>query len=618
MIKKRFLLFSILICILLFCLNALLFFPAYFVESQFFSIVTEGSNKQSLWELLVQGNTNDFFQISGEFLCLLIPFFFLKKEHWLTKFYKVILVASYLFLLYYHIYYQGYKAAYSVHPIFANDWVILKEILPTFLREVSVTGGTYLKGTLSFLGLSLIIGTALIFCANQLISLRKSPVLWSVIGLFLLGGYWNYPKNTEINDQMRLSDTTELSKENAIDTSAAAVLDSLGHPLFQPIVWTYPDIQNSATLNRADHLAHLKKRWIYDFYKSKKLVQKPNVYLLFIESYGGVATLSDYCEAPYKKLANQLYTQLDSAGWAVSSNYSKSTVIGGRSWLAMTTAMIGARVEDQIQYSELINTRQTFPHMVDWFNLQGYQTTRMSTMRITHIDTLNMVTIPNQFWKFDNRYFYPDVKYKGHDYDYYGGIPDQYSLNYADDNFLKDRTTPHFFTAITMNSHGPWQSKMPPIVADWKSLNNPKSSFNKEKTQADMSIFNYWISIEYQLKMITDFILKKGRENSIYIILGDHNPGGLEFKLFKKFDKWATPIHIISKEVEFVQSFENYGFTKGMEVDTAQFEMMRHMGLYSLLTRQLLDNYGEEEVVLPEYLPWGLRTEPEDWETRKH
>ena len=91
--------------------------------------------------------------------------------------------------------------------------------------------------------------------------------------------------------------------------------------------------------------------------------------------------------------------------------------------------------------------------------------------------------------------------------------------------------------------------------------------------------------------------------------MGDHNPAGLEWKIFGRYNKWATPIHIISKDASFVDSFQPHGFTEGMVVDTAQHTVMRHMGLYSLLARQLLEQYGEEEEILPEYLPWGLRIE---------
>ena len=245
--------------------------------------------------------------------------------------------------------------------------------------------------------------------------------------------------------------------------------------------------------------------------------------------------------------------------------------------------------------------------MVDFFNQNDYETYRVSTMRIGKIDTLNMITIPNEFWNFDQRYFFPDIPYKGYQYDYYGGIPDQYTLGYVEEVLLKDSLKPHFLTLITMNSHGPFQSKMPPITADWRRLNELDQPFGDTLVTANMKIFNYWVAIDYQLKMISNFIINQGKDNSLYIIMGDHNPGGLEYKLYQRFNKWATPIHIISKDAGFVRSFHQHGFTEGIKVDTSSFTIMRHMGLYSLLTRQLVENYGEEGAVLPDYLPWGLR-----------
>ena len=491
---------------------------------------------------------------------------------------------------------------YSVHPIFENDWVIIKEVLPTFLREISVKGSTYLIGFIGFLIISMLLFSSIIWLQNSIIDFRKMPSFWlSGLALMLLG-FIGLPVKMEIKQERNLENSSE-------DREATITVDSLADSSAANwMYWVYPDIQTSATLDREDHLKHLGKRWIYDFYKQKELVQKPNVFLLFVESYGGVATLSDYCEAPYQALTTQLTHELDSAGWFTASNYSKSTVIGGRSWLAMTTAMIGARIEDQIQYSELINNRPSYPHMVDFFNQQGYETFRVSTMRIrrSDMDTLNMITIPNRFWKFDHRYFFPDIPYKGYEYDLYGGIPDQYTLGWATDELLAKTDKPTFYTSITMNSHGPWHYKMPPIVDDWRTLSDIKKPFGEEVIDKDMRIFSYWTAMDYQLNMLTHYIKTKGQDNSVYVILGDHNPGGLEYKLYNKFNKWATPIHVISKDSSFVQSFHQHGFTKGMKVDTSQFKIMRHMGLYSLLTRQLLENYGEEEEVLPDYLPWGL------------
>ena len=602
MLNKSHLFYAILCWILFFLLNSLLFFPAYAIDCQLHPIASTNSVSTTWWQSFLVGNYNVFYQLCGDFLLLLVPIFLLKRGHWLKKIYLPITALSYLFLLYYNIYLEGYKGMYSVHPIFENDWVIIKEVLPTFLREISVKGSTYLTGFLGFLLISFLLFSSMIWLQHRIIDLKKVPLFW-LSGLAVTGlGFIGLPDKMASQQERIL----EKSSEDRIEEM---VIDSLvDSSAVEWVHWVYPEIQTSATLNREDHLKHLGKRWIYDFYKQKKLVQKPNIFLLFVESYGGVATLTDYCEAPYQALTTELTHELDSIGWFTASNYSKSTVIGGRSWLAMTTAMIGARIEDQIQYSELINNRQNYPHMVDFFNQQGYETFRVSTMRIrrSDMDSLSMIEIPNRFWKFDHRYLFPDIPYKGYQYDLYGGIPDQYTLGWATDELLAKTDKPTFFTSITMNSHGPWHYKMPPIVEDWRTLSGLKKPFGEEIVGKDMRINNYWTAMEYQLKMLTHYIKTQGKDNSIYIILGDHNPGGLEWKLYNKFNKWATPIHIISKDSTFVQSFHQHGFTQGMKVDTSQFKIMRHMGLYSLLTRQLLENYGQEEEVLPDYLPWGL------------
>ena len=602
MLNKSHLFYAILCWIFFFLLNSLLFFPAYGVDCQLHPIAATSDITDTWWQPFLVGNYNVFYQLCGDFLLLLLPVLFFKKDHWLKKIYLPIVALGYLLLLYYNIYLEGYKGMYAVHPIFENDWVIVQEVLPTFLREISVKGSTYLGSLLGFIALSILIFSAVLFMQNKLVQYKQKPLFWGIGIVLSILGFIGLPDKMEAVTNY----TLEKSSEDRVEINAADSLENSN--TLNWVHWVYPDIQTSATLDREDHLKHLGKRWIYDFYKQKKLVQKPDVYLLFVESYGGVASMSDYCEAPYDALTTQLNHELDSAGWSIASNYSKSTVIGGRSWLAMTTAMIGARIEDQIQYSELINNRPSYPHMVDFFNQQGYETFRVSTMRIRRadMDSLTMIEIPNRFWKFDHRYLFPDIPYKGYKYDLYGGIPDQYTLGWATDELLAKSDKPTFYTAITMNSHGPWHYKMPPIVDDWRTLSEIKKPFGDEVIPKDMRVFSYWTAMEYQLKMLTHYIKNKGQENSVYIIIGDHNPGGLEYKLFNKFNKWATPIHIISKDSTFVESFHQHGFTEGMKVDTSQYTIMRHMGLYSLLTRQLLANYGEEEEVLPDYLPWGL------------
>ncbi len=525
------------------------------------------------------------FQINGDFLLLFLPLLFLRRHPTTFKLATFLLPIFYLLLLYYNIYYYLYQGLYSVHPVFKNDWIIIRDILPTFLNELAVKKGNYLITVAVLVLFSMLCGKGISYLSRFFQEVNKGNQSWLVIAL-IIG--WTGVSILNLEEKKIINEENYFTNKSFL------------------LKWTLPNLIKSWTLNRKEPLAHLKKRLIYDLYLEKPLHQKPNIYLLFIESYGAVATIAEECAPKFDSLSTQLEKQLKERGWHSTSNYTKSTVIGGRSWLALTTAMIGAKIEDQIQYNGLLEDHQDYPHMVEYFNRQGYQTVRASTMSSKDIDTLKMITIPNQFWGFDHRKMFTDIPYEGYRYDYYGGIPDQYTLGYLQAQLLDTISAPYFFTFITMNSHGPW-SNAPPITQHWTELNRLQNPFPTGRPELNMSINSYWELMEYELKIITNFIANHPDDNSLFIVLGDHNPAGLEWKLFGKFNKWATPIHLIGKDSTLIQSFEQHGFTEGMQVDTNQYTIMRHMGLYSLLTRQLLEQYGAEEEVLPAYLPWGLK-----------
>lgn len=592
---------------LLFILNNILFLPHWIgkaVQSNIFADIEGSSSWGNWWTAL---SFFSFKLLSLDFLVLLLPVLLIPKDSVFKRIYVPIVGICYLLLLYYQIYFEGYQNLYGVHPTFQIDWVIIKEILPIFFREISIQKSNYLLGILGWIIGSVGLWTGVYFLQNLMFQLKKEKIFWWGIGLVLIGNFLfnKNIQNQEISEKINsTANTNELEEETEMkqDTS---------YSFFN---WTYPNIITSATFDEQGHLEHLKKRWIYDLYMDKKLVQKPNIHLIFIESYGAVATLADYCEPLFSPLANQLDSQLIENGWTIASSYSKSSVIGGRSWLGMTSALIGGRIEDQVQYSELINNQQTFPHMVDYFNAQEYETYKVSTMAAGKgMDSMKMVTIPNRFWGFDHHLMFGNIPYKGYRYDWYGGIPDQYTLSYLMEEVFSKETKPYFVSLITMSSHAPW-SNSPPIVNNWRSLDTLLTPYTEERPTKSMHIINYWDAMDYQLKVVTETITKYGKEGDVFIVLGDHQPGALEWKLAGRFNKWATPIHVIAKDSAFVQSFHQHGFTSGMEVDTSQFTIMRHMGLYSLLTRQLLENYGTSDVVLPEYLPWGLKDVPKQKE----
>ena len=157
-----------------------------------------------------------------------------------------------------------------------------------------------------------------------------------------------------------------------------------------------------------------------------------------------------------------------------------------------------------------------------------------------------------------------------------------------------------FFT-ITQNSHYPW-TPLPALADNWQALNSPGDApapaseliEHRERRQ------NYWNAVEYQLEMLTDFILSEPNQEAIFVLAGDHQPP----RVSRGEDGWDTPLHIIAQNGDFVASFAEYGFENGLEVREAE-PTFRHEGFYSLFVRQLLAAFGRDGE-LPPYLPEGV------------
>ena len=179
--------------------------------------------------------------------------------------------------------------------------------------------------------------------------------------------------------------------------------------------------------------------------------------------------------------------------------------------------------------------------------------------------------------------------------------PDQYSLNFARETIRGETDGPYLFFTITQNSHYPW-APQPVLVESWQELNRPGPAPppSSELIEHVERRQNYWDAIEYQLEMLTEFILSEPNEQAIFVLVGDHQPP----RVSRREDGWDTPLHIIAKDAGFVASFREYGFTSGLAVWESE-PTFRHEGFRSLFVRQLLASYGDGGE-LPLYFPEGI------------
>ena len=346
-------------------------------------------------------------------------------------------------------------------------------------------------------------------------------------------------------------------------------------------------------------------RLVYD-YSRYSLDQHPPIYIIFSESYGTVLYKRTDWWFQYKALMQRLDKELTGAGWHVASARSLAPTWGGGSWMSYTSALFGLRISSDPQYYDLLDRYQyvEYPDLGRFLKGQGYRYYRLTALSMG---------LPEAQWRkyasfygVDRWLQYEDLKFVGPEYGWGPAPPDQFSLNFARETMRRETEGPYLFFTITQNSHYPW-TPQPKLEQSWQQLNRPgpEPPPSTELIEHSERRQNYWNAIEYQLEMLTDFILTEPNDEAIYVVVGDHQPP----RVSRREDGWDTPMHIISKNGAFVASFEEFGFKSGLAVWESE-PSFHHEGFYSLFVRQLLAAYGNGGE-LPRYLPEGVRIDEE-------
>ena len=108
-------------------------------------------------------------------------------------------------------------------------------------------------------------------------------------------------------------------------------------------------------------------------------------------------------------------------------------------------------------------------------------------------------------------------------------------------------------------SHIPY-FPVPDYVADWSRFDDGTAFDVGLKSVAhdayrDLSELSSWYveAMRYELDVLEGFLLQYVPENSLVILVGDHQPPKLATH---DNDSWAVPIHVISRRHDLVQAFE--------------------------------------------------------------
>jgi len=345
--------------------------------------------------------------------------------------------------------------------------------------------------------------------------------------------------------------------------------------------------------------------------------KRPDVLLLLVESYGRLMFTNQDLKTEHLARLTAMEAKLGAAGWHGVSALSRSTVSGGRSWLAEASILLGTPVMHEAVFQHLTANTGRLPNLVSFLDKQGYQ-----TILLAAADRERPGIKAANPYRYQHYVDYATLKYRGRPYGW-GIVPDQFSLGFAQERLLDKAKGPVFLNAHLMTSHAPWK-EIPPLVDDWHTLNaiptvTPVEPETKGSTVVLRGLRRYqrgsgqkaWYmgglndtlrrdygnAIDYELTLITDFLSARTRD-AIVIVMGDHQPPVIP----KRFDKFDVPVHVFARDPGLLKEFRRQGYAPGL-VPTKM--VTSHAGLLSLITRALAGQPGTGQK-RPRYRPEGV------------
>ncbi len=564
--------------LLLFLLNSLLFLPGYLFNastSSFFPYhgFTEGSLYERFKYLFVRQNY-DVFRISVDLFVLVFLYYLLKSRisaglfGWIAGIY-------YAFMLYFLIYYTAFEKIFLIPPVIYNDLSMLK------LGLFNSGGGSFLKSAGIILMLTAF-SFGLILMVKRLIyyTYELKPGIYSkcIAGVVAVLLFFNTVKS---------GFTPELNQ--AFHEALVMIIDN-GRSSAQ----AYSNLRNF-NVDDMNGMLDLKQF---------KLAKKPDLYLIFIESYGKLLYQHVSCRKPYFDCLENCISRLNHNGWHAVSNFSVSPVSGGKSWISYTSVMFGYNVRNQGTYNSMLKNQDIikYDHIFSVLRQKGYMTFRLNA--IPHNPEIKVPwDTYSGFYSIDKWIQFTDMNYKGRLYGFGPSPPDQFSINFAVDYIRSTTHGPFALFFITQTTHNPFYAP-DSMAEDWHMLQD-----ETDHAESHASVFlkkpkekDYVKAICYDLRVLSRFITEKADSNAIFILIGDHQPP----LITGRQDGFETPVHIISRKHEFTDAFLQYGFQRGLQVSEGD-NPIRHEGFYSMFMREFVRVYGQDFNSLPQYMPFGIK-----------
>ena len=278
----------------------------------------------------------------------------------------------------------------------------------------------------------------------------------------------------------------------------------------------------------------------------------------FIESYGISSLTDDRFKHLIGPRLDKMEAAVSAAGLHMVSGRLRSPVQGGQSWLAHATMLSGQWIDTQLDYEILLASN--YPTLID-------------DMAGTGHDTVAVMPAITQDWPEGQAFGYNRI-YESTTMDYQGPpfnwvtMPDQYTWSWFQRSVREQAAGPMFAEVALISSHAPWVPILP-VLDDWDSVGNG-TAFNQWKGAGETpaSLWrepervreHYALAIDYALNVATGYATRHVDENTLLVLLGDHQPAPLVTGEGASRD---VIVHVISGNPELLAPFLATGSSGG-------------------------------------------------------
>jgi hypothetical protein len=321
-------------------------------------------------------------------------------------------------------------------------------------------------------------------------------------------------------------------------------------------------------VNRMAKVARERKS---DFVSLQGL-QGADVLLIMVESYGHIV-FSDpqYKEAMHATM-NSFAKVLERHQFMAVSSYLSSPTYGGISRLAHGSLEFGFRVKNNLEYTALL--RSSLTPLASYFRKSGYRT-------ISVMPGTRFLYPEGAYYDYEHAYYANHFNYKGPTFGW-APMSDQFVLDYVRRRELTDSMQPLFVRYVLISTHAAYNIQ-PPFIAEWDAIGDgsiyndqPLVRYPIQWPDLQNAGNGYLRSLSYEFETLGDYIAKYVKNDSLIIIMGDHQPN---LHLTGKGKPWSVPVHIISRNQRLLSPFQKRGYSQGL----IPFKPLPHDGMETFL-----------------------------------